>query len=188
MGQPPPPSYPPPGQYPQGQQPGYGQQPGQPPGYGQQPGYGAPPTKSGGGKVVGIIAGVVAAVVLLCGGGVGVLFATGILGGGDPEQTVRDLYAAARDSDCNRMIDLFTEESWNEGGTVTRQEAVADCEESMAITGGLPYNVRTRLISQDRNEAVVEANYYVPAAGSEDGGTERITLRRVGGEWLVHDP
>lgn len=203
-GQQPPPQPPPPPygqQFPYGQQPPppYGQAPqppyGQPAGFGQQPPYGQqPPVKSGGGKTVGIVIAVVAAVVLLGGGGTLVAYLAGALGGDGgggsgggsrtPEQTVEQFWQAARTRDCESAIGLVTEKVWSEDGSISRDEALADCRDSFTDEDEIPQIEDTTLVSETGDTAVVDVTMTVPDVGST---TITHDLVRENGEWKIDD-
>lgn len=177
------------------QQPPYGQQP--PPQYGQSPPpYGQqqpPPGKSGGGKTAGIVIAIVAAVVLLGGGGTLVAYLAGAFdgdGGGpggsarSPEQTVEQFWEAARTGDCDTAIGLVTEKVWSEEGTLTRDEALADCQESFADGDEIPQVEDSTLVSETGDTAVVDVTMAVPDIGST---TITHDLVREGGEWKIDE-
>lgn len=190
---PPPPQYgQPPPQYGQPQQP-YGapqfgpQQPPPPYGY-QQP----PPGKSGGGKTVGVVLAIVAALVLLGGGGTLVAYLAGAFDGGgpgggsarSPEQTVEQFWTAAQTGDCDTAIDLVTEKVWSEDGTITREESMADCQESFADSEDVPQIDDTTLVSEAGDAAVVEATIAIPGLGTN---TVSHDLIRENGEWKINE-
>jgi hypothetical protein len=186
VGQPPRAPLPPP---PYGQPqfpPPYGQ-----PQYPQQ--YGQPPGRSGGGRTAGIVLAIVGALLLLGGGGTVVAYLAGAfggegggpLGGGGrgPVETVEEFWTAAGAGDCETAIELVTEESWSQGGEVTREESLADCRESFDSTD-IPIVEEVTLISEDGDTAIVEATMTVPDVDSQ---TFRHELIREDGAWKIDE-
>lgn len=195
----PPPQYPsggqPPGPPPTQQQPGWGQQPPGPPtqpgfppqgpggpqqpGWGQQPYSGAP--SGGGGNGVKIIIGVLVVAVV----GLGAFF---LLGGEDgasassPTDAVESYFDAIVDEDCERAIGLVTEDSWSQGGTVSREEALSNCsgDEGLGGFGGAQVD-SVELMSEDGNNATVSA---AMSMGSENT-TLTVPLVKQGDDWKL---
>jgi hypothetical protein len=151
-----------------------------------------PHKRSGGGKALGIVLGILGGLVVLCGGGGAVVYFV-FLNAGDPEEVVEEYFAAASRGDCDTMVNLVTEETWRQGGAASRGEAVADCEES--IGGGLGLAVTlddTRLVSEGGDRAVVAATtttnpeVLTPGLGGEPVTTTvDYTLRKEGRDWRI---
>lgn len=173
------------------QQPGWGQQPPpqQQPGWGQPgqpgpPGYpaGGQPGGGGGGGSAKILIGVAVVAVLA----VGAFF---LLSGDDsasassPTDAVEGFFNAARDGDCSRAIGFITEASWSEGGTMSREEALADCESELGEGSGFDSlgaeieNVE--LVSEDGDNATVA----VTISGTP--GPVNVGVVKEDGSWKV---
>jgi hypothetical protein len=45
-----------------------------------------------------------------------------------PEAAVREFIAALKAQDCDRVLELETEESWSQGGTLAREQGIANCQ------------------------------------------------------------
>lgn len=183
-----------------GWQPGSPTPPGPPPPYGAAPSpYGAPaPRKGGGGKVAVIVISVLAGLFLLLDvGGGALLWATGVIGGGSPEDTVRRYYEAAQARDCETMVDLVTEETWRQGGATTRAEAVSQCRDNLSQAGdSFSFTLDdVREVSNFGRTAVVEVTTTVTLPEMPDLGvdvpsgpvtsTTSVTLKKSGRKWLI---
>lgn len=157
------------------------------------PGYSPLPPRRGNGKVIGIVAGALAGVVLLCGGAGLLVFL--LSASNDPVTVVDDYFVAAERGDCETMIDLVTESTWREGGVSSRRQAIADCDEGMStLGGGIPIsNSESRLISERGDTAVVATTVTAEpldlglGLGDAEPQTSeiRITLRKEGRTWLI---
>jgi hypothetical protein len=119
------------------------------------PGAAAGPPKSGGNSRL-IIAGVLAVLVLVGGGGVAVWAlthsssdsgrqTTGQAPGGNsgaapaagdegdgPEDAVRAFWQASFRGDCGGVFEVSTENFWSDGGTQTKAESLANCKDNGA--------------------------------------------------------
>jgi len=147
------------------------------------PPVGPPPPAGTGGVVKAIVAVVVLAIVA---GGAFLL-----LGGdddgdaADPAQAVRDYFDAAFDRDCERLIGLVSEASWSEGGTVGREEALAQCATEVRGEDFLPAGLRVDAVevtSQSDDTAEVDVTSTSDAQGQQ---TESVALARENGRWVV---
>jgi hypothetical protein len=133
------------------------------------------------GGVKALIAVVVVAVV-----GVGAfLLLSGDDDGGDPAQAVREFFTAAQDRDCERMIALVSEASWSQDGTVTRDEALAECAGEIQDEEFFPADAAVtgaEVASQDGDTAQVEVTIE---SASEGGSTDLIPVVKEDGRWVV---
>ena len=197
----PPPDYPG-GQQPSGpQQPWGGQPPGppqqqppgfppqQPPGPGgpSQPGWGGqqpypaagPPSGgSGNGKLILIVVAVVAVLgigaVLLMGGSGG--------SGSSPEDAVKDFFDAAKDGDCQGMMELITTGSF---AGAEPEQALAECEASFEAgedffsPGDTLDSVKVK--SEDGDTAVVS----VTSTTDGEATTDDLNLRKEDDKWKI---
>ena len=189
-GQPPgPPTQPQPpagwGQQPPQPQPGYGQPPPQQPGWGGQQPYppaGQPGGSGGGGGNAKVLIGVAVVAVIA----VGAFF---LLSGGDkasassPVDAVQGFFSAVEDGDCGSAINLITEESWSEGGSLTREEALADCEEEVSSGAGFEgfgADISDiKLVSEEGDSATVSVT-----AG--ELGSINVPVVKEGGSWKIN--
>lgn len=151
-----------------------------------------PPTKSGGGggaKIL-IILGVVAVL------GVGAFF---VFGGDDdggsgssssPQGAVEAFFAASKDGDCEKLMGVITEASWNEDGETSREDALKDCKEESQGETAFPEDTEVsdiKTVAEEESTATVNAT--VTAEGEtidlafplvkEDGGW-KIDLNGIG--------
>lgn len=108
-----------------------------------------------------------------------------------PEGTLQAFATAMNARDCQAVIDLGTDQSFDQDGG--RDEALADCEDtfsdsSFELTVTLE-NVET--IDETSTTAVVQADVTFSATfdGSTDTQTTTDTVHMVleGGEWLIDD-
>jgi hypothetical protein len=165
----------PPGPPPTQQFPGYGQpppgapgQPGQPgpppPGWGQQPYPPSQPAGGGGGNNTAKILLVVAVVAVV---GLGAFF---LLSGDDeasassPVAAVEGLFDALKSGDCEGAMGYLPEATWSEGGTMSREEALTQCEEEAGSGAGfadIPSDFdmgNVKLVSENGDSASVSAS------------------------------
>jgi hypothetical protein len=105
--------------------------------------------------------------------------------GGDPAQAVSDFFAAAEARDCPRMLDLVTEASWSQNGSVSRQEALDTCAAEIGQDDFFPAEASigdVHVTDQSGDTASVEVTTTI---GQEDPVTETLTVRQEGGKWVV---
>lgn len=155
------------------------------PSYGYPPSPYAPPPPS---------QGINPRVLLLGLGGVGVLALITVLlvlllGGRGPEDVVKDALNAAKDGDCDRVVELSY---FSKDGGQTRDEARQQCEDNSSDTsfdfkilgtedhtGSLPSGVS--------DAAEVKVRFTVQFLGTKHSETTNVTVYKVGGKWLVTD-
>jgi hypothetical protein len=183
--QPPPgPSQPGWGQQPPPQQPGWGPpgQPGQP----GPPGYaGGPPAQpgsgGGGGGGAKILLGV--AVVAVVAVGAFFLLSGDDSAGASPTDAVETFFDAIQDGDCSRAMDVITEATWSENGSLSREEALASCEEEMGQDGGLGAlggDIESvELVSEEGDNATVQVT------GTGELGSFTVPVVKESGSWKV---
>jgi hypothetical protein len=105
--------------------------------------------------------------------------------GDDPAQAVRDYFDAALDRSCERLIGLVSEASWSEGGTVTREDALAQCAIEVRGEDFIPAGLRVDAVevtSQSDDAAEVDVTSTSDAEGEQ---TESVILARENGRWVV---
>jgi hypothetical protein len=183
-GAPQPPASPPGGYPPQQPPPGYGQ-PGQP-GYGQQPYPPATPTtKSGGGNGPKVLIGLAVLAVL----GIGAFFVLGgddddSAGGSSPSGTVEAFFAASQDADCEKLMGLITEDSWNDGGETSREDALKECNEESSGENAFPSDTEVSDIKTTSEEA---SSATVTAKVTAEGETIDLSfpLVKENGGWRI---
>jgi hypothetical protein len=95
------------------------------------------------------------------------------------QQTVDEFFAAQKERDCGRLINVLADMSWSDQGRRTRAEFLAQCED--ALEGFEPVDAPGGYFADDEDgdRVTVES-----PAGVHDG-----TLLREDGEWqVVTDP
>jgi hypothetical protein len=181
-----PPSEPPPGGIAPGGQPPWAPPSSPPPGWGP-PGPPPAPPASGRNKVGWIV---LLLVGVLAVGAVGTFVLLDDGGDGSPEQTVRTVFAAIRDGDCETVIDLVTEDSWDllasfadetvAPGDVSRAEAIDLCQTDLTEER-LDTLDEVELISQNDERAVLN----VTSTTDGEATTELLVLVREDGRWKL---
>lgn len=116
--------------------------------------------------------------------------------GRSPGQTVSAFFHAQAAGDCERLLDLLTEESWSDGGRLTRRQFLDRCAD--AVDGYRPTvgEVRIQRVDGDGSPASDGDRATVSIASSDlvdvvDGGTDEppVGLVHEDGEWRVRtDP
>jgi hypothetical protein len=134
------------------------------------------PVKALIGLAVVVVLGVAAALVL---GG----------GGGDsasgPDGAVRSFFDAAKDKDCDRMLDLVTEASWSQGGSVDKAAALDQCADSVDSSNFFPGQADItgiEVLEEADDTATVEVTTEV---GDAEPVTETLSVAKEDGTWVV---
>jgi hypothetical protein len=110
-------------------------------------------------------------------------------GGGDsasgPDGAVRSFFNAAKDKDCDRMLDLVTEASWSQGGSVDKATALDQCAESVDSPDFFPGQAditATKVLDESDDTATVEVTTEV---GEAEPVTETLAVAKEDGTWVV---
>jgi hypothetical protein len=141
--------------------------------------------KSGGiGTPVKALIGLAAVVVL--GAAAALVFGGG---GGDsasgPDGAIRSFFAAAKEKDCDRMLDLVTEASWSQGGSVDKATALDQCEASVDSPDFFPGQAditATEVLDESDDKATVEVTTEV---GEAEPVTETLAVAKENDTWVV---
>jgi hypothetical protein len=110
-------------------------------------------------------------------------------GGGDsaagPDGAVRSFFDAARERDCDRMLELVTEASWSQNGTIDKQVAIDQCAESVGSESFFPAQADitdTKVLDESGDGATVEVTTEM---GDAEPVTETLTLVEEDGNWVI---
>ena len=145
-----------------------------------------------------VVAGIAAALVLLLGGGDDGEQAdddtttessddtsdtTGPGGELSAEQTVEAYFTALGERDCEALIDYVSEDSWSEGGSVTRDDALAGCEDEQA--NAPTYELDDLAVTEGGGEGDDTAVVDATVTADDETTSVPIGLVREDGTWRL---
>jgi hypothetical protein len=104
-----------------------------------------------------------------------------------PAQVVAEFFAAAKAGDCQGMLDLMTEETWQEQPELTAEQAIEDCESEMESGEPTFESLEVgniEVVSETDDTATVSVELTL----LEQSATDEVMLIRRDGVWMVHMP
>lgn len=96
-----------------------------------------------------------------------------------PEDTVKAFFDAMKEGDCETAFNYMTEQSWSRDGTLSREEAVSQCEQSPPMAGVDVHDAK--LANESGDSATVDVT--VSQAGQTM--TAPMMLQREDGQWKL---
>jgi hypothetical protein len=108
-------------------------------------------------------------------------------GGGSPTGTVEALFAAAKNGDCEKAVGLVTEASWSEGGSVSKEQALADCKAGSSDAGAALERAAGATISNVKELSKTDTTASVSATMEMGGEPVDLVfpLVKENGAWRV---
>lgn len=105
-------------------------------------------------------------------------------GSSGPTAAVEDFMGAAKDKNCDKMIDLIDLKGFETSGvTIDKQELVDACKAESALGEIVSYKILEETIDGDK--ATVKVEVTTKENGNEQTDSDTLQLTNRDGQWLI---